>query len=127
MGTDSQMLESQLTEVVIGSAFEVANVLGAGFLEKVYERALVVELELQGLSVESQVSFPIRYKGECLGVYVADLVVAGRIIVELKCVDRFCNEHLAQCINYLKASGLHVALLVNFQRPKLAWKRIVLD
>jgi GxxExxY protein len=127
MGTNAHMSESHLTELVIGSAFEVANVLGAGFLEKVYERALVVELGLRGLSVESQASFPIRYKGQHLGDYVADLVVGGKIIVELKCVDRFCNEHLAQCINYLKASGLQVALLINFQKTKVEWRRIVLD
>ena len=62
-----------------------------------------------------------------MGEYVADLVVEERLIVELKCVDRLGNEHLAQCINYLKASGLHVALLVNFQRPKVEWKRVLLD
>ena len=112
MDTDAHEWESDLTEVVIGAAFEVANVIGAGFLEKVYERALIHELALRGVSAKAQVSFPISYKGKYLGEYAADLVVGEKVIVELKCVDRFANEHLAQCINYLKASRLSVALLI---------------
>ena len=127
MDTDAHEWESDLTEVVIGAAFEVANMLGAGFLEKVYERALIHELALRGVSAKAQVSFPISYKGQYLGEYAADLVVGEKVIVELKCVDRFANEHLAQCINYLKASRLSVALLINFQKPKVEWKRVLLD
>jgi GxxExxY protein len=129
MDTDSHGSESEsdLTEAVIGSAFEVANVLGAGFLDKVYERALIRELAFRGVNAKVQVSFPVCYKGQYVGEYVADLVVEQKIIVELKCLDRFANEHLAQCINYLKASGLRVALLINFQRPTVEWKRVLLD
>ena len=127
MDADGHGLELDLTEAVIGSAFEVANVLGAGFMEKVYERAMARELALRGVRARAQVAFPVCYKGQLVGEYVADLVVAEKVIVELKCVDRFAKEHLAQCINYLKASGLRVALLINFQRPKLQWKRILLD
>ena len=127
MDTDAHGSDTDLTGAVIGSAFEVANVLGAGFLEKIYERAMVRELALRGLSAKPQISFPVSYKGHHVGDYVADLVVEGKLIVELKCVDHFANEHLAQCINYLKASGLRVALLINFQRPKLEWKRVLLD
>ena len=101
--------------------------LGAGFLEKIYERALLRELSLRGISAEAQVSFRVSYKGQYVGEYLADLVIEGKLIVELKCVDRFCSEHLAQCTNYLKASSLPVALLINFQRPKVEWKRILLD
>jgi GxxExxY protein len=119
--------DKELSEAVIGSAFEVSHVLGAGFLEKVYERALIRELVLRGFNAEAQVCFPVRYKGKCIGEYLADVVVEGKLIVELKCVDRFASEHLAQCINYLKASGLHTALLINFQRPKVEFKRILLD
>jgi GxxExxY protein len=125
MDTDTH--GSDLSEAVIGSAFEVANVLGAGFLEKVYERALLRELALRGVSARSQISFPVCYKGQCVGEYVADLVIGEQLIVELKCVDRLGNEHLAQCINYLKASRLRVALLINFQKPKVEWKRVLLD
>ena len=127
MDTDAHGSESDLTEAVIGSAFEVANVLGAGFLEKVYERAMAHELALRGMAAKSQVSFPISYKGKYWGDYLADLVVEEKLIVELKCVDRFANQHLAPCINYLKASGLRVALLSNFQKPRIEWKRVLLD
>jgi GxxExxY protein len=127
MDTNAHESESDFTEVVIGAAFEISKVLGAGFLEKVYERALIRELILRGVSAKSQVSFPVCYKGQYVGEYVADLVVEETLIVELKCVDRLANEHLAQCINYLKASGLRVALLINFQRPKVEWKRVLLD
>ena len=109
MDTDAHGLqESDLTEAVIGAAFEMSKVLGVGFLEKVYERALVRELLLRGVSAKAQVSFPVCYKGQYVGEYVADLVVEEKLIVELKCVDRFANDHLAQCLNYLKASSLRV-------------------
>jgi GxxExxY protein len=126
MDTDPHGSESDVTEALIGSAFEVANVLGAGFLEKVYERALLREFAFPGVSAKAQVSFPVCYKGQYVGEYVADLVVEEKVIVELKCVERFANEHLAQCINYLKASRLRVALLINFQKPKVEWKRVLL-
>jgi len=113
-------------EAVVGAAFEVANILGPGFLEKVYERALVRELRLRGVSVRQQVSVPVSYKGARVGTYVADLLVENQLIVELKCVESFSNEHLAQCINYLKAAHLRLALLINFQHAKLQWKRVVL-
>jgi GxxExxY protein len=128
MDTDAHGLQdSDLTETVIGCAFEISKVLGAGFLEKVYERALILELTLRGVSAKAQVSFPVCYKGQYVGEYLADLVVEQKLIVELKCVDRFASEHLAQCINYLKASRLRVALLINFQRPRVEWKRVILD
>ena len=127
MDTDAHRLETlnQITYEVIGSAFEVAKALGAGFLEKVYERAMTEELRLRGLNVRSQAVYSVTYKGKCVGDYAADLVVADQVIVELKCVDRFAPEHTAQCLNYLKASGLKIALLINFQNPKVEWKRIV--
>ena len=103
---------------MIGSAFEIANVLGAGFLEKVYERALIRELALRGVRAKAQVSFPVCYKGQYVGEYMADLVVEEKLIVELKCVDRFANEHLAQCINYLKASGQGSRCSSIFKGPK---------
>ena len=127
MDTDAHGLETNLTEAAIGSAFEVSKALGAGFLEKVYERAILRELTLRGASAKTQASFPVCYKGQYVGEYCADLVVDEKVIVELKCVDRLGTEHLAQCINYLKASGHRVALLINFQRPKVEWKRVLLD
>jgi GxxExxY protein len=104
----------QLSELLT----QVPKMLGAGLLEKVYEWALVQELTLRGLSVKSQALFPVGYKGQCVGDYVADLLIEDKLIVELKCVDEFANEHLAQCINYLKASGMKLALLINFQKAQ---------
>ena len=125
MNANEHGYDDALVKAVIGAAYEVSNTLGAGFLEKVYERALTKELALRGLGVKSQVSYPVVYKGQRVGEYVADLVVENRILVELKCVDQFCSEHLANCINYLKASHVRLALLINFQKPKVEWKRII--
>jgi GxxExxY protein len=125
MNTDEHGSLNALIERVIGAAFEVSNVLGAGFLEKVYERALLKELASRGIEARGQVGFPVSYKGQPVGEYVADIVVEGRLVIELKCADSFSNEHVAQCINYLKASGKKIALLMNFQKPKLQLKRII--
>ena len=119
-------LES-LSERVIGAVFEVSRVLGAGFLEKVYERALVRELEMRGMRVQRQVPLPVSYKGELVGEYFADLMVEDELLVELKCVELLNLEHRAQCLNYLRASGRNVCLLVNFQRARVQVKRVVLD
>ncbi len=113
-----------ILETVVGAAYEVSNVLGAGFLEKVYERALLRELTARGLRAKSQVTCPVSYKGHCVGEYVADLIIEDRLLVELKCADGLSSQHMAQCINYLKASGLTLGLLINFQKPKVEWKRI---
>ena len=118
---------NQLFEKVVGAVYEVANTLGSGFLEKVYEKALKTELNYRGINVEAQAPIQILYKGKNVGDYYADLLVEDKLIVELKCVDSLNNEHFAQTLNYLKATGHHVALLVNFQHPKVEWKRIVQD
>jgi GxxExxY protein len=116
---------NRVFEAVVGAAYEVGNVLGAGFLEKIYEKALAKECLLRGLKVETQVRFPVSYKGEIMGDYFADLVVQGRVVVELKCAEQISKEHVAQCLNYLKASGLRIGLLINFQRSKIEWRRLV--
>ena len=126
MNSDEHRSDDERTETVIGAVFEVSNMLGSGFLEKVYERALFRELLLRGLPVVSQASFPVVYKGVRVGDYFADLLVDGEVLVELKCVDRLGKEHLAQCLNYLRASRKRVCLLVNFQPPKVEWRRVVL-
>ena len=114
-----------MSERVLGAVFEVANTLGAGFLEKVYERALVRELISRGIEARGQVGLPVCYKGQLVGEYIADIVVEGELVIELKCADSFSNENVAQCINYLKASGNKIALLMNFQKAKLQLKRII--
>ncbi len=114
-----------LFEEVVGAAYEVSNTLGAGFLEKVYERALAKELSLRGIPVRPQVPYKILYKGHVISEYIADLVVDESLLIEVKCVNTLVNEHLAQTLNYLKASSLRLALLINFQHPKVVWQRVV--
>jgi len=131
MNTDSKpisgsiLLERELTEKILGAAFKVQNKLGAGFLEKVYENALSIELKKSGFTVDSQKAFPVKYEGVVVGDYVADLVVADKVVVECKAVVALDAVHDAQLINYLKASGLRVGLLINFARPKLQFRRLV--
>jgi len=114
-----------LTEAVLGAIFEVSNTLGTGFLEKVYQRALLLELTLRGIPATSETALTITYKGHSVGDYFADILVEDALVIELKCADRLAPEHTAQCLNYLRASGRTVCLLVNFQQPKVEWKRIV--
>lgn len=125
MNADERGFFDSLTERVLGAVLEVSNTLGAGFLEKVYERALLRELGLRGIQAIAQASLPVTYKGHYVGEFFADLLVEDVLVVELKCVERLANEHTAQCINYLRASGRTLCLLVNFQKPKVEWKRIV--
>ena len=103
----------------------MANTLGAGFLEKVYERALLRELEIRGIRATGQEPIPVVYKGRRVGDYFADILVEERLVIELKCVERLSREHTAQCLNYLRASGKSVCLLVNFEKPKVEWRRVV--
>ena len=119
------LLEKEVTEKILGAAFKVLNTLGAGFLEKVYENALALELRKVGLGVECQKPFPVRYEGIVVGDYLADMVVASRVIIECKAATNLDPVHEAQLMNYLKASGLRVGLLMNFGRPKLQYRRIV--
>lgn len=115
-----------LTEKIIGCAYTVANTLGSGFLEKFYENALLHELRKQGLEVIEQSQIAVYYDGVVVGDFAADLVVDGTVIVELKAVSGLNDLHMAQCLNYLKATGLKVCLLLNFGRAKVEVKRISL-
>jgi len=114
-----------ITERIIGCAQSVSNVLGCGFLEKVYENALAIELRKRGLVAEQQREVAVRYDDQVVGQYTVDLLVENSVIVELKAVSALDDIHRAQCMNYLKATGLRVCLLINFGRPKLDVKRIV--
>jgi GxxExxY protein len=108
------MLDDALTASIIGCAFKVHQTLGTGFLEKVYENALRLELERQSLQVEQQASIKVWYAGHVVGDFCADLLVAGKIIVELKAVQNLGKEHEAQLVNYLNATGIEIGLLINF-------------
>ena len=126
MNTDEHGCLNLLTEKVLAAVFEVSNTLGAGFLEKVYERALLIELRTRGIRAKGQTSLTVSYKGQAVGGYFVDILVEDVLVVELKCVDQLANEHTAQCLNYLRASGMTLCLLINFQKPKVEWRRIIL-
>ena len=113
-----------ITEKIIGCAFKVSSTLGVGFLEKVYENALAHELRKSGLKVEQQKRISVYYDGVEVGYYDADLIVEDKVIVETKTVKAFDDIHLAQTLNYLKATGLTLGLLLNFGTPKLGVKRV---
>ena len=115
----------KITERIIGCVHQVSNVLGSGFLEKVYENALAVELKQVGLRVSQQHRIDVHYKDVLVGDFVADLLVEECVIVEIKAIKALEDIHTAQCVNYLKATGLQVCLLVNFGTSKATVKRIV--
>ncbi len=119
------MAVNEITEKVIGCLYQVSNTLGCGFLEKVYENASAIAIAQAGLRVQQQFPIQVRYEGVVVGDYFADLLVEELVLVELKTVKAFDEIHTAQCLNYLRATGLPVCLLVNFYRPKLEIKRIV--
>ena len=121
---DLSMLHRGLTHSIIGCAFEVVNELGSGFLESVYENAMMVALSDAGISAETQKPIQISFRGKSVGDYYADLIVEKKVIVELKAVNALAAEHEAQVINYLIASGIEVGLLINFGNPKLDCKRL---
>ena len=114
-----------LSHKVIGCALEVHRTLGCGFLESVYERAMSKELLHRSLGFSRQVMYPVHYKGEQIGRFMADMVVEQKLILELKAVDQISPTHVAQLINYLQASGIGVGLLLNFGTPSLQIKRLV--
>ena len=113
-----------LSEAVIGCVFRVANGFGTGFLEKVYENALVHELRKAGLEAKQQVMISVHYDGENVGDYIGDIIVEGRLLLELKACKSLEDVHLAQCLNYLKATGIPTCLLINFGTPKPQIRRV---
>jgi GxxExxY protein len=114
-----------LSERIIGCAFTVANGLGSGFLEKVYENALAHELRRAGLTVAQQQGVSVIYDDVIVGEYAADLLVEAAVVVELKAVRALDDVHQAQCMNYLRATRMHLCLLLNFGKPRLEIRRIV--
>jgi GxxExxY protein len=118
---------NRVTEKIINCAYRVSNALGSGFLEKVYENALAIELRQSGLRVVQQHPIKVFYNQNVVGDYVADLFIEDCVIVEMKTTKVLDEVHSAQCMNYLKATGLKVCLLLNFGKPRVDVKRIVLD
>jgi len=120
-----EILYQDLTGRIIGVCLEVHHELGHGFLESVYENALVIALRDSGLKVERQVRFDVRFRNQNVGDFVADLLVDNTVIVEIKAAGQLRPEHEAQVLNYLKATGIRVGLLVNFGKPKMEIKRFI--
>jgi GxxExxY protein len=121
----TEILFKELSYAIVGAAMEVHRVLGPGFLEAVYEAALAHELTLRGIRFEAQKRLPVYYKDQLVGEYIADLVVEGQIILEIKAVSKLTPAHEAQAHNYLAATGLRLAILLNFGAESLQQKRIV--
>lgn len=120
-----EILFKELSYAVVGAAMEVHRILGPGFLEAVYEAALAHELNLRDIPFETQKRLPVHYKGQQVGEYIADLVVDDQVVLEIKAVSKLIPAHEAQAHNYLAATGLRLAILLNFGAASLQQKRIV--
>ncbi len=120
-----KLLHEEITQKIIGAAFEVHDQLGYGFLERVYQRALQVELLRRGATAEIEKRIQVQYKGVVVGDYDADILVDGCVVVEIKVAPQYDKRDEAQLLNELKATGLKVGMLLNFGRAKLEYKRLV--
>jgi GxxExxY protein len=116
--------DTDITQAIIGAAYTVLNTLKPGLDEKLYERALMIELQKQGLVCESQKNFQVHYEGQLIGTLIPDLIVENCIIVDTKVVTAFNDSHIAQMLGYLNITGLKTALLLNFKQAKLGIKRV---
>lgn len=121
----SERLYEDLTFRIIGIAMKVHNDLGSGFLEKVYENAMMVHFEKEKIKAEQQKEIKINYLGKEIGNYIADIFIEEKVIVELKTVENLTDVHTAQLLNYSKATGIRVGLLINFKNEKLEYKRYI--
>lgn len=124
--TENNYPYSEITDKIIKCAIEVHKVLGAGFIESIYEKALISELKREGLKIDVQISVPIFYKGDNIGEHRLDLIVENAVIVEIKAVKEFNEIYQAQVLSYLKATGKRIGLLINFAKTKIEVKRIIL-
>lgn len=120
-------MAQKLSERVIGCAMSVSGSLGHGFLERVYESALAIELEAEGILHSRQKGVVVRYGGQVVGEYICDFIVGERLLLELKALAAITSDHQAQVMNYLKATGLTAALILNFGTPRLGVRRIVMN
>jgi GxxExxY protein len=118
------LIHEELTSTILSACFEVINELGAGFIESVYEKALLIALHQKGLKAIAQVPIDVSFRGESVGHFYADILVEDTVVLELKAVSAIAPEHKAQLINYLKATGIEVGLLINFGNPKLEYRRL---
>lgn len=121
----NKIIYKDLSYKIIGLAMEVYNKLGYGFLEKVYENALMVLFKREGIKVKQQTPITVYFEGEIVGEYYADILVEDKIILELKAVEKILDVHKSQTLNYLKATGLQLAIILNFSKEKLEYERLV--
>ena len=122
----NKIVHKDLSYQIINAAFGVHNTLGCGFLEKVYENALVINLRKKRINCKQQEAIKVIYENEVVGDYIADILVEDKIILEIKAVDQISDVHRAQVMNYLKATKIKLGIIINFAEPKLIYKRIVL-
>lgn len=123
---EDKIVYRELSYKIVGLAIQVRRELGFGFLEKVYENALMILLRENGIRAEQQVPIKVTFHGEIIGDYIADILVEDSIIIELKAVDKIIPIHKAQVLNYLKATGLKLAILLNFGKGSLEHERLVM-
>lgn len=121
----NEIIEKELSFQIMKAAYEVHNLLGPGFLESIYEAAMTKELSSQGLHVENQVRIPVFYKGQPIGEHILDIVVNNKVIIELKAATEIIPIHKQQAISYLKASGLPLAIVINFGAKRVESERLV--
>ena len=122
----TKILHQELAYQIVGLAMQVHTKLGNGFLEKVYENALMVLLNKAGIDAVQQAPITVLFDGESVGTYYADILIENKIILELKTVSEISDSHKAQALNYLKATGLNLAMVFNFANPRMEYQRIVL-
>jgi GxxExxY protein len=120
------IIYADLSYEIMGAIFEVHKELGPGFIESIYEKALIEELTKRGIKVETQKVIDISYKDKKVGVHRLDLIVEDKVVIELKTVERFSIHHKAQLTSYLKASGYKLGILVNFSKSKIEYQRVVI-
>ena len=121
-----KLLHGDLVYAIVGCVFEVLREVGHGFHEKPYENALVVEFGLRGIAFEQQRRFDVLYKGVRVSEFVPDLIAGAAVVVDAKVIDRITDHERGQMLNYLRITRMRVGLLINFQKPKLEWERIIL-
>jgi GxxExxY protein len=121
----TDILYKELSFAIIGAAMEVHKILGPGFLEAVYQLALEKELTLRRIPFQHQVELPVTYKGDLVGIYKADLIVDHKVVLEIKGISKLNTSHEAQALHYLAATGLQLAILINFGMSSLEYRRVV--
>ncbi|MGH7800174.1 MAG: GxxExxY protein [Thermodesulfobacteriota bacterium] len=122
---EKEILYKELSYKIIGLAMEVHSKLGYGFLEKVYENAMMLLFRREGIQAKQQAPIKVCFEGEIVGDYFADILVEDKIILELKVLEKITDVHIAQALNYLKATGLELAIILNFRKRKLEYERLV--